>query len=128
MLVHKLCDITDSNIKVTKIEVAHRIKNGDIIVKFKDRPSRDTLYNNKFNLKNKSAKDLGFNTENSIFTNESLSFDTRYLMFETKKKCRTLAYKKMVTENGVIKVKVDDGNGVTWWRKIKNLKDLDELK
>lgn len=128
MLVHKLCDITDSNIKVTKIEVAHRIKNGDIIVKFKDRPSRDTLYNNKYNLKNKSAKDLGFDTENSIFVNESLSFDTRYLMFETRKKCKTLGYKKIITDNGVIKVKVDDGNGVTWWRKIKSLKDLDELK
>ena len=94
MLVHKLCDITDSNIKVTNIEVAHRIKNGDIIVKFKDRPSRDTLYNNKYNLKNKSAKDLGFDTENSIFVNEFLSFETRYLMFEARKKCKTLGYKK----------------------------------
>ena len=43
MLVHKLCGITDSNIKVTKIEAIHRIKNGDIIVKFKDRPSRGTF-------------------------------------------------------------------------------------
>ena len=126
-LVHNLCNITNNNVKISKIEVAHQVKNGDIIVKFKDGPSRDILYNNKFILKSKTAKDLGFDNDNSIFINESLSFDTRSLMFETRKKCRTLGYKKIVTDNGVIKVKVVDENGVTWWRKIKNMKDLDQL-
>ena len=119
-LVHNLCNITNSNITISKIEVAHRVKNRDIIVKFKDRPSRDTLYNNKFILKSKTAKDLGFDNDNSIFINESVSFDTGSLIFETRKKYRTLGYKKIITDNGVIKVKVDDEYGVTWWRKIKN--------
>ena len=118
-LVHNPRNITNSNIKISKIEVAHRVKNGDIIVKLKDRTSRDTLYNNKFILKSKTAKDLGSDNDNSIFINESLSFDMRSLMFETRKKCRTLGYKKIVMGNGFIKVKVDDENGVTWWKKSK---------
>ena len=73
-IVYKLCQITLNNIKKSKIEVSHRTKNGDIIVKFKDRPSRDALFVNKYNLKEKSTKDLGFSSENSIFINESLSF------------------------------------------------------
>ena len=79
-------------------------------------------------MKEKSAKDLGFDSENSILINESLSFDTRTLMFETRKKCKTLGYKKIVTDNGMIKVKTDDGNGVSWWVKIKNRNDLDNLR
>ena len=76
-IVYKLCKITPNNIKKSKIEVSHRTKNGDIIVKFKDRPSRDALFVNKYNLKEKSTKDLGFSSENSIFINESLSFNTK---------------------------------------------------
>ena len=73
-IMYKLCQITSTDIKKSKIEVSHRTKNGDIIVKFKDRPSRDALFANKYNLKEKSTKDLGFSSENSIFINESLSF------------------------------------------------------
>ena len=127
-IAYDLCKLTDCNMEMDKIEVAHRIKNGDIIVKFKDRPSRDTLFIKKSILKEKSARDLGFNSDNSIFINESLSFDTRTLLFETRKKCRALGYKKIVTDKGTIKVKVDDKNGVTWWAKIRNKKDGDDLK
>ena len=42
-LAYKVRELANANIKNTKIEIAHRIKNGDI-VKFKDRPSRDCLY------------------------------------------------------------------------------------
>ena len=73
-IMYKLCQITSTDIKKSKIEVSHRTKNGHIIVKFKDRPSRDALFANKYNLKEKSTKDLGFSSENSIFINESLSF------------------------------------------------------
>ena len=72
-IMYKLCQITSTNIT----KVSHRTENGDIIAKFKDRPSRDALFANKYNLKEKSTKDLGFSSENSIFINESLSFNTK---------------------------------------------------
>ena len=41
-----------------QIEIAHRIKNGDIIIKSTDQPTRDQLYTNQVNLENKSIKDM----------------------------------------------------------------------
>ena len=91
-----------------KKEIAHRIRNGDIIVKFADQPTRDQLYGNRFNLKNKSIKDTGFHNETSIYLNESISFDTKGLLYKVRKKCKTLGYKKIITDNGIMKVKVDN--------------------
>ena len=68
-IVYKLCQITSTDIKRSKIKVSHRTKNGDIIVKFKYRQSCDALFANKYNLKEKSTKDLGFSNENSVFIN-----------------------------------------------------------
>ena len=90
------------------------MKNGDIIVKFTDRPTGDELYAKQVNWKNKSIKDIGFHNEASIYLNESLSFDTKGLFHEVRKKCKTLGYKKIITDNGIIKVKVD--NGTNWKR------------
>ena len=59
-LAHQVCKLAAVDIKKKKIEIAHRIKNGDIIVKFTDRPTRDQLYANRVNLKNKSIKDIVF--------------------------------------------------------------------
>ena len=116
-IVYKLCQITSTDIKKSKIEVSHRTKNGDIIVKFKDRPSRDALFANKYNLKEKSTKDLGFSSENSIFINESLSFDTKKFLFDVRNKCRTLGYSRIITDNGTIKVKIISSEGVSkWWK------------
>ena len=42
-IIYKLCQITSTDIRKTMIEVSHRTKNGDIIVKSKDRPSHDAL-------------------------------------------------------------------------------------
>lgn len=42
------------------IEIADRIKNGDIIAKFQERSSRDLLYKNKEKSNEEKAKDLGF--------------------------------------------------------------------
>ena len=126
-IVYKLCQITSTDIKKSKIEVLHRTKNGDIIVKFKDRPSRDALFANKYNLKEKSTKDLGFSSENSIFINESLSFDTKKFLFDVRNKCRTLGYSRIITDNGTIKVKTISSEGVSKWVKIITRKDLDKL-
>ena len=81
-LFNKTCELVSVDIKKSKIEIAHRIKNGDIIVKFKGRISRDLVYNNKLKLKVKMTKDLGFNKESSIFINESLSFDNKKLLYD----------------------------------------------
>ena len=124
-LAHQVCKLAAVDIKKEKIEIAHRIKNGDIIVKFTDRPTCDQLYANRVNLKNKSIKDIGFHKETSIYLNESLSFDTKGLLYEVRKKCKTLGYKKIITDNGIIKVKVDND---TKWKKIGNYGDLEALK
>ena len=50
------------------MKIAHRIKNGDIIVKFKDRISCDLVYNNKSKLKEKTTKDLGFPKESRAYS------------------------------------------------------------
>ena len=46
-----------------------------------------------------------------MYLNESLSFDTKGLL---RKKCKTLGYEKIITDNGIIEVKVDND---TKWEK-----------
>ena len=65
-LAHQVCKLAAVDIKKKKIEIAHKIKNGDIIVKFTDQPTRDQLYANQVNLKNKSIKEMVFHNETSI--------------------------------------------------------------
>ena len=124
-LAHQLCKLAAVDIKKKKIEIAHRIKNGDIIVKFTDQPTRDHLYVNRVNVKNKLIKDIGFQIKTSIYLNESLSFGTKGLLYEVRKKCNTLGYKKIITDNEIIKVKLDND---TKWKKISNYGDLEALK
>ena len=40
-LAHQVSKLAAVNIKKKKIEIAHRIKNGDVTVKSTDRPTRD---------------------------------------------------------------------------------------
>ena len=112
-IVYNLCQITSTDTKKFKIKVLHRTKNDDIIIKFKDRPSCDALFPNKYNLKEKSTKDLGFSNENSIFINDSLSFDTKKFLFDVRNKCRTLGYSQIFTDNGTIKVKTISSKAVS---------------
>ena len=44
LILFTIYELTSTNIKKSKIEIPHRMKNGAIIVKFKDRPARDLLY------------------------------------------------------------------------------------
>ena len=96
-------------------------------MKFKDRPSRDALFANKYNLKEKSTKDLGFSSENSIFINELLLFDTKKFLFDVRNKCRRMGYSCIITDNDTIKVKTISSEGVSKWVKIITRKDLDKL-
>ena len=108
------------------VEIAHRIKNGDIIAKFRDRPTRDKLYNNKECLKNLSTKDLGFQEEHYIFINESLAFDAKKLLYEVREKSREIGIKKILTDNGIIKIKRNEHGSK--WESIKNKFDLDKIR
>ena len=66
-IIYKICKLTSTNIKKSKIKIAHILKNGAIIVKFKDRPAGDLLYSNKLKLKDKSIKDFGYRNETSNY-------------------------------------------------------------
>ena len=79
--------------------------NGSIIVKFRDRPSRDLLFKSKLQLK-QNSEELGYEgPPKAIYINESLAFDTRKLLREVKTKCREIGYKRVITDNGIIKIK-----------------------
>ena len=55
-IIYKLCELTSTNMKKSKIEIAHRMKTGAIIAKFKDQLACDLLYLNKLKLKEKSIR------------------------------------------------------------------------
>ena len=91
-IIKRLGSLIGLNVN-NSIEIAHRIKNGDIIVKFRDRPSRDSLFRAKDKLKGKTTKDLEFNEEKFIYINESLAFDTKKLLLTFARNARNLALK-----------------------------------
>ena len=65
---------------------------GDIIAPFKTRTQRDEVYHKRFTLKGITSCDLGFRLPakgNTIFINESLTFERSKLMAEV---CRKLKY------------------------------------
>ena len=93
-LAHQVCKLTAVDIKKKTIKIAHKMKNGNIIVKFADRPTRDQLHANQVNLENKSIKDIGFHKKTSIYLNESLSFDTKGLLMKSGKNAKPLAIPK----------------------------------
>ena len=121
-IIKRLGSLIGLNVN-NSIEIAHHIKNGDIIVKFRDRSYRDRA---KDKLKGKTTKDLEFNEEKFIYINESLAFDTKKLLFNVRQKCKELGIKKILTDNGIIKVKND--NPGSKWISIKNTHDLDMLQ
>ena len=77
-IIYKICELASTNIKKSKIEIAHRMKNGVIIIKIKDRPGRDLLQSCKLKLREKSIKDFGYRNGAPIYINDSLSFDTNF--------------------------------------------------
>ena len=52
-IIYKICKLASVDINKSKIKIAHRIKKGDITVKFKHRISHDLVYNNKLKMKKK---------------------------------------------------------------------------
>ena len=84
------------------------------------------MFRCKDKLKGKSTKDLGFKEERFIYINESLAFDNKKLLFNVRQKYRELGIKKVLTDNGIIKVKNDIPSSK--WLTIKNRNDLDLLQ
>ena len=116
------------DIKKSKMEMAHRIKNIDIIVKFKDKILHDLVYNNKVKLKEKTTKHLRLTEESPIFINESLSFDNEELFCNVRNKGRMLGYNKIVTDNSVITIIASNQQWEPKWVRILNRKDLYKLE
>ena len=67
-IAHHICKTAKANIHIHKIEIAHRIMNGSIIVTFRDRPSRDLLFKNKFQLKKVTSEELGYEVHQKSYT------------------------------------------------------------
>ena len=126
-IIYKICELASTNIKKSKIEIAHRMKNGVIIIKIKDRPGRDLLQSCKLKLREKSIKDFGYRNGAPIYINDSLSFDTNFF-FDVRNKYRALGYNTVITDNELIKVKTIIENGDYKWVKTANRNDLDKLK
>ena len=121
-----ICKTAKANIPIHKIEIGHRIMNGSIIVKFRDRPSRDLLFKKKMQLKNVMSEELGYEgPPKAIYINESPAFDMRKLLCEVKTKCREIGYKRVITDNGIIKIKKDQNSKE--WITINNTIDLNDL-
>lgn len=110
------------------MEMAHGIKNIDIIVKFKDKILHDLVYNNKVKLKEKTTKHLRLTEESPIFINESLSFDNEELFCNVRNKGRMLGYNKIVTDNSVITIIASNQQWEPKWVRILNRKDLYKLE
>ena len=121
IITKSICQKLKATIEDSKIEIAHRITNGNIIVKFQDRVIRDEIYRQKYKLKDISIKDLGYGNEGKIYINESLAFDTKKLLKEVRSKCKELGYKQIMTENGITKFKKN-----TRWVKIYSEDDMNK--
>ena len=118
-IAHHIYKTAKANIPIHKIEIS-------IIVKFRDRPSRGLLFKNKLQLKNIMSEELGYEgPSKAIYINESLAFDTRKLLCEVKTKCREIGYKRVITDNGIIKIKKYQNSKD--WITINNTIDLNDL-
>ena len=113
-IVAEIAKLANAKVECTDIDVAHRLPGGGIIVQFASRTARDILFNSKSNLKGKTVKDLGLSppktkegveTKGLIFINKGLTQETKSLLFETRKKCKTLNINRIWTNKGIIKVK-----------------------
>ena len=93
-LAHQVCKLVAVDIMKKKIEIAHKIKNGEIIVKFNDRPTRDQLYANRVNLKNKSIKDIVFTMKHQYTSMNLYHLTLKDYFTKSGKSARPLAIRK----------------------------------
>ena len=108
--VVKLLQLMGSENGKECVDVAHRKYAGGIIIKFKSREQRNEVYSKRFNLFGKTSLQLGFELPekgNSLYLNESLSFDRSCLMKDIRDRLKILNIGK--TKETRIRAKTDNG-------------------
>ncbi|XP_066931698.1 putative leucine-rich repeat-containing protein DDB_G0290503 [Clytia hemisphaerica] len=85
-IVFNITDKLGIDLYLDDIEVTHRTSpkiNAPIIVKFNSRRTRDEVWNFRYKLKNLKASDFGFDSNNSVYFNESLTEHNRSIFKTT---------------------------------------------
>jgi len=115
-LIINLGNHLNTETQTKDIDISHRTSNdanADIIVKFDSRRARDRFYLGRKQLKERgtTAKDIGFNINNKIYINESLTSKNGDLFKYTRGKLtKTNRFKFAWTTNGTVKVRKDDSS------------------
>ncbi|XP_077868327.1 uncharacterized protein LOC144358550, partial [Saccoglossus kowalevskii] len=116
-IVLSVCKKVNPGIQASDIDIAHRLptkennsenehtKPRPIIVKFTTRSSRNSIYENRKNLKDITARNFGFNSTGRIFINENLVLATRQLLFKVNIARKRAGYRFLWTNNGKIYIK-----------------------
>ena len=94
----------------------------NLILKFVRREVRDNFYRARRNLKDKSARNLGFISTNRIFVSESLTEMNKNLFNKCLKVRRDLGFKLIWTHMGKIKLRKDERSPVV------NIHSIDDIQ
>ncbi|XP_066928189.1 uncharacterized protein [Clytia hemisphaerica] len=93
------------DLKIEDFGVSHRTSEkgtAPIIVKFNSRRKRNDMWNARWNLKNVKTSNIGFNVNNSIYFNESLTEYNRSIFKKAWDGLkRSKLYDRVITENGI---------------------------
>ena len=100
-LAHQVCKLAAADIKKKRIEIAHRIKNGDIIVKSTDRPTHDQLHANRVNLKANQSKALVFTTKHQYTSMSLYHLTPKDYFTKSGKNARPLVIRKSLLIMGL---------------------------
>ena len=132
-IVAKVMALAGSTNNVTAIDDAHRKMGGGLIARFKTREQRNEVYSRRFNLTDRTSKELPGYEEavgNDIYINESLTTDRSQLMACVRAKLKflnagvpKLARTKCKTSGGVIQVQNTGGN----YLKVTSMSDFDRM-
>ncbi len=116
-LVKDVVKLADPTIELNNpdISISHRLPATDgfiapIIAKFTRRDTRDRIMSVKKNLRHKSAWDLGFDSETSLYINESLTPKCRLLLKEVRHYKRNYNFKYVWSKQGKIYLRKDDSS------------------
>ena len=104
-IVFNITDQLGLDLYLDDIEVSHRTSSKDnapIIVKFNSRRTRDEVWNLRYKLKNIKASDIGFDSNNSIYFNESLTEHNRSIFKTAWDNLKSPShFERVTTENGI---------------------------
>ncbi|XP_066913836.1 putative leucine-rich repeat-containing protein DDB_G0290503 [Clytia hemisphaerica] len=99
-IVLRIAERLDMELYLEDIEISHRTSTKEkapIIVKFNSRRMRNEMWDARWDLKHFTTKDIGFQEENSIFINESLTEHNREIFKDAWNKLKKPGYFERVT-------------------------------